>query len=145
MPEKQFSMHFDPVGDVLAATKACEAAVFLEAYGNTAEQWRDEYERYDAASVFISVLEPMGDAVASCRLILPNPVGLKSLVDVEGEPWFVDANRSAGEAGMVPARTLGYRHRGRLDVVPPARGFWPPPFITASSRRCARTGSGGSS
>ncbi len=106
MPDKQFSMHFDPVGEILAATKACEAAVFLEAYGNTAGQWREEYERYDDASVFISVLEPMGDAVASCRLILPNPVGLKSLVDVEGEPWFVDANRSARGAGMSPVRTL---------------------------------------
>ena len=98
-------MHVDPSGEVLAAAKACEAAVFLEAYGNTAEQWRDEYERYDAASVFVTVLEPLGDAVATCRLILPNPVGLKSLVDVEAEPWFVDANLSAADTGMVPAAT----------------------------------------
>ena len=105
MPHKRFSMHFDPTGEVLAAAKACEAAVFLEAYGNTADQWRDEYERYDAASVFLTVLEPEGDAVATCRLILPNPVGLKSLIDVEREPWFVDANHAAAQAGMTPART----------------------------------------
>ena len=105
MSEKRFAMHFDPAGDVLAAAKACEAAVFLEAYGNTAQQWRDEYEQYDATSVFLTIVEPMGDAVASCRLILPNPLGLKSLVDIEGAPWFVDANRSAAAVGMSPART----------------------------------------
>lgn len=105
MQEKQFLMHFDPVGDVLAAAKACEAAVFLQAYGNTAEQWRDEYERFDPASVFLTVMEQGGDAVATCRLILPNPIGLKSLVDVEHDPWFVDANASAATVGMTPART----------------------------------------
>jgi hypothetical protein len=103
--DKQFSLHFDPVGDVLAAAECCEAAVFLEAYGNTAQQWREEYEPYDPASVFITVLEPGGDAVASCRLILPNRTGLKSLVDIQHEPWLVDANQSAAAAGMCPAAT----------------------------------------
>ena len=105
MQEKQFSMHFDPLGPVREAAESCEAAVFLEAYGNTAQQWREEYGPYDAASVFIAIMEPAGDAVASCRLILPNPTGLKSLVDVERAPWFVDANHSAAVAGMTPART----------------------------------------
>ena len=105
MQEKQFSMHVDPVGDVLAAAKACEAAVFLQAYGNTAQQWRHEYERFDPASVFLTVLEHGGDAVATCRLILPNPIGLKSLVDVQYEPWSVDANDAAAAAGMAPSRT----------------------------------------
>lgn len=105
MAQKQFSLHFDPIGDVLAAAKACEAAVFLEAYGNTAQQWRDEYERYDPASVFLTVMEPLGDAVATCRLIVPNARGLKSLIDTEAAPWFIDANRSAGQVGMSPAGT----------------------------------------
>jgi hypothetical protein len=102
---KQFSLHFDPVGDVLAAARSCEAAVFLEAYGNTAQQWRDEYGPYDAASVFITILNPADDAVASCRLILPNRTGLKSLVDMQQDPWLVDANNSAAAAGMSPAAT----------------------------------------
>ncbi len=102
---KHFTMHFDPVGDVREAAENCEAAVFLEAYGNTADQWREEYGPYDAASVFITIVEPGGDAVASCRLILPNPAGLKSLVDTEQEPWSVDADRAARKAGMSPSKT----------------------------------------
>jgi hypothetical protein len=101
----QFALHFDPVGDVLAAAESCEAAVFLETYGNTAQQWRDEYGPYDPASVFITILEPAGDAVASCRLILPSSIGLKSLVDTERAPWFVRANDCAAAAGMSPAET----------------------------------------
>ena len=105
MREKQFSLHFDPVGPVREAAESCEAAVFLEAYGNTAQQWREEYGPYDDASVFITILEPAGDAVASCRLIVPSPVGLKSLVDTEREPWSVDAAHAATAAGMFPAAT----------------------------------------
>ena len=105
MREKRFSMHFDPVGPVRKAAETCEAAVFLQAYGNTAEQWRDEYEPYEAASVFLTILEPGGEAVASCRLILPNSGGLKSLVDTERDPWHVDAERAAETAGMTAALT----------------------------------------
>ena len=99
-------MYFDPVGSVREAAESCEADVFLEAYGNTAEQWREEYGPYDAASLFITIMEPAGDAVATCRLILPNPVGLKSLVDVEREPWFANANQSTAAVGMTPDRTF---------------------------------------
>ena len=90
---------------MLAAAQACEADVFLDAYGNTSEQWRDEYGPYDHASAFVALLDSCGDAVASARLILPSPSGLKSLVDVESEPWFADANSSARSAGMVAGQT----------------------------------------
>lgn len=105
MPAKRFSLHFDVEGDVLAAAQACEATVFRETYGNSAQQWRAEYGPYDAASVFLTILEPAGDAVASCRLIVANPVGLKSLVDTQRAPWFIDANRCAVATGMSPDKT----------------------------------------
>jgi hypothetical protein len=98
-------MHFDPEAAVLAAAKACEADVFLNTYGNTSEQWEEEYGPYDDASVFLTITEPGGDAVATSRLILPNPNGLKTLVDVARDPWFIDGNRSARLAGMQPALT----------------------------------------
>jgi hypothetical protein len=100
-----FALRFDPLGEELAAARACEIAVFRQTYGNTAQQWHEEYGPYETASVFITILEPAGDAVASCRLIRPNRRGLKSLVDIEREPWLVDANRSAAAAGMSPAAT----------------------------------------
>ena len=71
-------LHFDPRGEVLAAARACEADVFLDHYGNTAEQWAHEYGPYDASSAFIAITEPGGDALAAMRIILPNPLGLKS-------------------------------------------------------------------
>ena len=95
-----FTLHFNPAADVLAAARDCEAAVFLDHYGNTAEQWDEEYGPYDDSSVFLAVTEPGGDAVACMRLILPSMVGLKTLVDVGRRPWSVDGNRAARAAGM---------------------------------------------
>ncbi|HEY2300234.1 MAG TPA: hypothetical protein VGH43_21105 [Jatrophihabitans sp.] len=98
-------LHFDPKGEVLEAARDCEAAVFLRQYGNTAEQWAEEYGRYDPSSAFIAITDPHGDAIAALRLVLPGPLGLKSLVDVARPPWQIDGARAARAAGMVVART----------------------------------------
>jgi hypothetical protein len=98
-------LHFDAQGCALAAARDCEASVFLDQYGNTAEQWAEEYGPYDATSTFITVTEPGGDAVATMRLILPSEVGLKSLVDVARAPWSIDGVRAARAAGMALAQT----------------------------------------
>lgn len=98
-------LHFDPQDETLAATRECEASVFLYQYGNTAAQWADEYGPYDPTSTFISVTEPGGDAVATMRLIVPSEVGLKSLIDVERPPWSIDGVRAARAAGMTMAQT----------------------------------------
>lgn len=98
-------LHFDAAGEPLAAARACEADVFLDRYGNTAEQWEDEYGRYDAASRFVTITEPGGDALAALRVITPSPVGLKSIADVCRPPWSVDGARAARAAGLVTAQT----------------------------------------
>lgn len=100
-----FTLHFDPRGEVLAAARACESDVFLSEYGNTAEQWAQEYGPYDDSSVFVAVTEPGGDAVAVMRLVLPGVAGLKTLVDVGRPPWSIDGVRAARAAGMAAAHT----------------------------------------
>jgi hypothetical protein len=100
-----FTLHFNPAPDVLAAARDCEAAVFLDQYGNTAAQWGEEYGPYDAGSVFLAITEPGGDAVACMRLITPSVAGLKTLVDVGRPPWSVDGARSARAAGMTLDKT----------------------------------------
>lgn len=95
---------FDPTGDDLAATMRCEADVFLEVYGNTAEEFDLEYGPYENATGFMAVLE--GDeAVGAVRFIAPGPAGLKTLNDVSRPPWQVDGVRSARAAGVNPRRT----------------------------------------
>lgn len=105
---------FNPQDDLLAATRDCEAAVFLRAYGNTAEQLAEEYGPYEDASVFIALAEPGGDVLGACRLIRPTPAGLKTLHDVARPPWSLDVERSVRAARIDPDKTwdfatLGYR------------------------------------
>lgn len=96
---------FDPVGEELAAARACEADVFLTTYGNTQEEFATEYGAYEASTGFLTVLEDDGTAVATARFIVPGPAGLKTLNDVGRPPWHLDGLRSARAAGVDPART----------------------------------------
>ena len=105
---------FNVTGDELAAARACEADVFLSAFGNTRDQLDDEYGPYDEASLFMSVSNAVGDVLGVCRFILPSPAGLKTLNDVAREPWCVDGVRSARAVGIDPENcwdmaTLGVR------------------------------------
>jgi hypothetical protein len=120
-----FTLHFDPEGAVLDAARDCEAAVFLEQYGNTADQWAEEYGPYDPSSAFIAITDAKGDAVGAMRLILPGPLGLKTLVDVARPPWNIDGARAARAAGLTINRTwdvatlairTGVRARGLLSA-----------------------------
>jgi hypothetical protein len=95
-----FTLHFDPEGAVLETARDCEASVFLAQYGNTAEQWAEEYGPYDPSSAFIAITDRHGEAVATMRLILPSIVGLKTLVDLARPPWSIDGVRSARAARM---------------------------------------------
>ena len=78
----------------------CEAAVFFEHYGNTRDELEAEYGDYDADSVFITVTDPDGVALATARLIAPGSSGLKTIHDVAREPWGIDGTRSARAAGL---------------------------------------------
>lgn len=94
-------MHFDPQGDLLEATRACEAEVFMRWYGNTPAQFADEYGPYEDVTRFICLSEAGGDVVAVMRLLAPGgAAGLKTLADVGSDPWKVDGARSAAAAGL---------------------------------------------
>jgi hypothetical protein len=95
----------DPVGDELVSARRCEADVFLDTYGNTAEELEAEYGPYEQSTGFMTVLREDGEAVATARFIAPGPAGLKTLNDVGRPPWQVDGLRSARAAGVDPHRT----------------------------------------
>ena len=80
------SLQFNPDGDLLAATRDCEAEVFLRVYGNTRQQLEEEYGPYEQASVFIALADDSGDVLGACRLIRPTEVGLKSWTTQPGRP-----------------------------------------------------------
>ena len=61
-----------------------EQAVFLESFGNTADMLLGEYERYEADSMFICVLDHRrGVPAGVMRVICPSAAGFKSLNDIE--------------------------------------------------------------
>ncbi|SHH30536.1 hypothetical protein SAMN05443575_3668 [Jatrophihabitans endophyticus] len=103
--DTRFTLHVAPAGDVLEAARDCEELVFDTVYGNSREEWVEEYGPYDANSVFLAVTEPGGDAIAAMRIIRPGPIGLKTLVDTARPPWFVDGERAARSAGLDLAAT----------------------------------------
>lgn len=98
-----------------------ERTVFLEAFGNTPELLAEEYDPYEASSIFICVLDQMRRLPAGVmRVLLPSPAGFKSLKDIEpvwGEPADVLIARTA--MGMDLACTWDI---ATLAVAPDYRG-----------------------
>jgi hypothetical protein len=77
-----------------------ERVVFDESFGNSPEQLDLEYGKYEAASLFICVVDhsrrlPVGMA----RTILPSDAGLKSLNDLERE-WEEDVEDVLTRTGL---------------------------------------------
>lgn len=61
-----------------------ERSVFFEAFGNSPELLADEYDRYEAASAFICMVDHLRRRPAGVmRILLPSPAGFKSLNDIE--------------------------------------------------------------
>lgn len=90
---------FDPTGDLLEATRECEADIFLQWYGNTRAQLAAEYDPYEQDSVYVALAD--GAVVhASVRLLAPGSVRPKVLDDLERPPWELDAERSAAAVGL---------------------------------------------
>ena len=85
------------------AARRVEAAVFLQAFGNTREVMEEEYGPYEARSRFVVVLdEDAGSALGVARLILPDATGrTKSLLDAARKPWELDVTASLRTAGLV--------------------------------------------
>ncbi len=95
----------DPVGDELVAALDCEADVFLQTYGNTMDEFADEYGSYAGATGFMTLLDQDCRALATTRFIADGPAGLKTLNDTMRPPWNVDGLRSARAVGIDPSRT----------------------------------------
>jgi hypothetical protein len=113
------SLRFGVDGPLVDGARDCERAVFLDAFGNTAEQLHDEYGPYDAQSAWLTVSDPEGTVVGACRLIVPGPAGLKTLNDLSRAPWRVDGRRSVEAAGADVTRTWDI---ATLGVRPDRRG-----------------------
>ena len=65
--------------------RSVDREVFLEFFGNTAELLAEEYDPYEDSSVFICVVDHVQRCPAGVmRVILPSPLGFKSLHDIEG-------------------------------------------------------------
>jgi hypothetical protein len=108
------------------AAREVEARVFLDAFGNTAEDLEREYGPYAARSRFVAVIDEWdGTALGAGRLIVPDEAGeLKTLSDVTGSPWHLsvpDVLREARLAGrpVWDVATLAVdrkSHRGALGA-----------------------------
>ena len=96
---------FDAKDEAAEAARRCEADVFLDRFGNTAEQLAVEYGPYESASVFLALLDDDGVAQAAARMIRPGPAGLKTINDLARDPWRVDPVLAVRRAGVDPATT----------------------------------------
>lgn len=73
-----------------------ERVVFEQAFGNDAEQMRKEYGPYEEASTFfISIDRGLGKATGVLRVIGNSPQGLKTLNDVQNEPFAISTDEVA--------------------------------------------------
>lgn len=91
---------FDEPGASIA--RELEQQVFLEAFGNTAEQLAAEYGPYESSSLFFCVIDHRRATIAGMmRMILPTPhgPGLKSLADLE-PAWGTSASDLLAQAGL---------------------------------------------
>ena len=96
---------FNPTGDLLSASRRCEADIFLRWYGNTRQQLADEYDRYESTSVFVALADERDDVLGIVRFVVPGVAGLKTLNDVGLPPWNALPVRSAAAARIDPATT----------------------------------------
>lgn len=119
-----FGLYLAGPGEPLAdAARALEAEVFFETFGNTSDMLAAEYGPYDDVSCFVVVIDHHRGRVAGMiRLILDGQGSLKSLVDIEGEPWrtpLAEALAAAGIEDLDPSDALDVT---TLAVHPDYRG-----------------------
>lgn len=97
----------DPLSD---EARELERVVFFETFGNTASLLEKEYGPFDDCSVFVVVVDHGRSCVAGMiRLILDKHGRLKSIGDIEGEPWndsLADVLERSGLDDFDPSETL---------------------------------------
>ena len=113
------SASLDPTAEL---ARHVERVVFLEAFGNTAELLAKEYGPYEAASLFLCVVDHRRQVPAGMmRVLVPSPAGFKSLVDIE-PIWGLTVDALFSGAGLThePERTwdvatlaVGPEYRGK--------------------------------
>jgi hypothetical protein len=89
-----------------AASRMLEQSVFLEAFGNTAEQLAEEYGRYESSSIFFCVIDHLRQEIAGViRMILPTKggPGLKSCNDLP-PTWGASATELFAASGLTLRR-----------------------------------------
>ncbi|MGY1828534.1 hypothetical protein [Blastococcus sp. SYSU DS0541] len=86
------------------AARQVEAAVFLQAFGNTPELLDEEYGPYEARSRFVAVVDDVsGVALGTARLIVADAGSpVKTLLDVADDPWHLPVADSLGTVGLAP-------------------------------------------
>ncbi len=94
------TLHFDPEGDLLEATRECEAAIFAHRFGDTRAALDRDFAIYEDACTFLALTDEAGEVVAQARFITPSDVGLKTLHEIARPPWSIDPERAVRAAGM---------------------------------------------
>lgn len=110
----QLRLVFDPTDDLLEASRACEAEVFHQWFGQSPAQLHEEFGPYEPSTVFVAVADDRGDVHGTVRLLAPGLARPKTLDHLSGPPWSLDADRSAAAARIDVASswdvaTLGVR------------------------------------
>jgi hypothetical protein len=109
---------FHPTGDLLEASRECEADIFLHRYGNTRAQLAEEYGPYEQNSVFVALADEADHVLGTVRFLVPEAAGLKTLDDMARPPWSADSARSAAVAGIEPATSWDCATMGLRSDVP---------------------------
>ena len=82
------------------AVLACEVDVLGHWYGDTPELLDRAYGGFAEQTVFIVVRDGEQRVVGFARLLRPGPNPLKTIVDLQDEPWSVDGPAAVAEAGI---------------------------------------------
>lgn len=106
MAEPFLRLALTAAADTCEDARRCELEVLAHWYGDTPDLIEQAYGPYESQSAFLSVERDDGRVVGASRLILPGALPLKTLCDISGPPWSVDAGASVRLAGVDPQRTL---------------------------------------
>lgn len=94
----QLRLVFDPTDDLREASRACEAEVFYQWFGQSKAELDEEFSPYEAGTVFVALADDRGDVHGTVRLLAPGFCPPKTLDHLSRPPWSVDAGRSAAAA-----------------------------------------------
>lgn len=126
--DKRYSVHLvDGKSEAAQLGRSLEATVFLEFFSNDEDTMQKAYRPYEEYSRFLLVIDQANNlAVGVMRLVDNSPNGLKSLQDLQHEPWNKPLAKIFAENDIKPAMldktwdiaTLAVRdgYRGKSEV-----------------------------